>query len=168
MRYLILLYFIKLTSCFVPNVLLNGPIGEKIKSYSVSRSVSYKCIKKYEIQEIIKDSPTDICKELSNARELLRDPFRTHDNVSFFMTHDNKEHLFTVIYRKSESLPTIYTIESVVRTPGVDFKSNDIYTILEQMCNDRRGFLQIQGLKRWSNGRYNKESYLEKKLYLNN
>ena len=131
------------------------------------RSVSYKYIKKYEIQEIVKDSPAYICKELGNARELLRDPFRIHDNVSFFMTNDNKL-LFTVIYRKSESLPTIYTIEYVIRTPDVDFKSNDIYTILEQMCNDRRGFLQIQGLKRWSNGRYNKESYLEKKLYLNN
>ena len=163
MKYFIL-FFIQLSSCFVPNVLLNGPIGEKIKSYSVPRSISYKCIKKYEIQEIIKDSPTEICKELSSTRELLRDPFRKNNNISFFMTNDNKEHLFTVIYRISESLPTIYTIESILRTPGVDFKSNDIYTVLEQMCNDRRGFLQMQNLKTWSNGRYNKESYLEKKL----
>jgi len=145
MKYFIL-FFINLSSCFVPNVLLNGPIGEKIKSYSIPRSISYKCIKKYEIQEIIKDSPTEICKELSNTRELLRDPFRKNDYISFFMTNDNKEHLFTVIYRISESLPTIYTIESILRTPGVDFKSNDIYTVLEQMCNDRRGFLQMQNL----------------------
>ncbi len=160
-----LLGFIKLSFCFVPSVLLNGPIGEKINSYSVPRSISYNYIKRYEIQEIIKDSPSHICKELSNARELLRDPTRKNDKVSFFMTNDNKEHLFSVIYRTSEKFPTVYTIESVIRTPETDFKSKDIYTILEQMCNDRRGFIQMQGLKTWANGRYLKESYIEKQIY---
>jgi len=163
MKLILFSLFFKYVVSFTPNILLNGPIGEKMHSFSMPRSVAYNFMKMYEIEEIIKDSPGYICNELSCARERLRCPFRDDEHVSFFVL-DDKEHLFTVLYRISKSFPIVYTVESIIRTPDKEFKSSDMNMILEQMCNDRKGFLQFQEIKRWSDGRYVKESYLEKQF----
>ena len=158
-----ILIILRLTTyAFVPNILLNGPVGGKITSYSVPKSISYKYIKKYEIEEIKKDSPMYICRELSETREKLRSNNTKNEHVTFFMDNETNKHLFTIIYRMNEKLPTVYTVESIVKTPDITFRTNDIRIIIEQMCNDRKGFLQIRDISR----KYKAELYLENQLDL--
>jgi len=163
MKFFILSIFLGITYAFTPNILLNGPVGERMTAYSVPKSISYKYIKKYEIEQIQKDSPVHICNELRDVKEKLRSD-NNNINVSFFMDNESK-HIFTIIYRlRTQKLPIIYNIETILRTPGVKMKSNDIQCILKQMVNDRKGYIQLQELKRWSNGKYNIENYLENQI----
>lgn len=153
---------------FIPGIALNGPINDQLRLFSVPRTTAFKCVKKYQLEEVYKNSPRGICSELDEARELLRSPIRTNDHVSFLMTNDN-EHLFTIIYRMNNRFPKVYTVEAIIRTPESDKTKCTIHTLevermLMQMCEDRMGFLQFQNIKLWAGGKYKMEMYLEKQM----
>lgn len=162
-----LYYFIiasKFTSGLHLNGLhLNGPIGKTLTSYSVPKSISYKYIQKYEIEQIKLNSHIDICNELRDVRQKLRSS--DDNNVVFFVDNKTNKHIFTVIYRMDNGkFPITYTIESILRTPGIEFKSNDMQNILKKMVYDRSGYIQLHELKQWFNGKYAIENYLESQL----
>ena len=146
----------------LPNVFLNGKINQKLCVYYVPRDIGYKYLKKYQILEIATDGPVSVCAELDSARELLRSP-RKDLHVSFLMSEDPYEHLFTIIYRISKTFPRVYSVEGLTRTPNNhnSISVTEVERMLKQMCNNRKGFLQTQGLKYWAGGKYKVEKYLE-------
>ena len=156
---------------FTPTVYLNGPLSSGVNVQSIPNHIAYKYMKRYQIDELKRDSPKHICLELNNARELLRGPDCADYHVSFVMSlrdeNPNPEHLYTLIYTMNDKFPRIYTVEALVRTPSSSLSVSvvDIETILNQMCVDRRGYIQYHPLNLWVGGRYAKELSLEKRIY---
>lgn len=161
--YSVLFFSVSLVKAFVPNVFLNGPCGSELNLWSVPKSVAFKYIQRIQIQSIKDNDHRTICRELDDARELLRDSSNQELHVSFLTPKNTDENLFTVVYRMSDNFPKIYTIECLIRnhnSPSVS--SMDMLTIIDQFVYDRRGHIQLYPLKTWSSGRYIIESNLEK------
>ena len=141
--------------------LLSGPVGPDFRIVAASRRSAFNHIKFIQLQQVKHDAPAHICRELDLARELLRDPARNEECVAFLASRHSDQILFTIIYRVCDRLPSVYTLEAIVREPGYDVCSSDLQHALRQLVAENRGFLQSYPLKIWSGGRYFKESFLE-------
>lgn len=161
-----LVSFLGTVNSFTPSVFLTGPVGSELIMQGVPRSIAYKYVKKCQLEELENDSPAHICKELDDAREMLRSSSRVEDNVSFLVSKTSESHLFTILYRMSDKFPKIYTVDAVVRQPDSynSMSSCDLERMLHQMVKDRKGHLQVHPLRTWSDGRYFKESRLERQF----
>lgn len=146
----------------IPNAFLNGKVGKNLVVQSVPRHIAYKYMKKYQILEIVVDGPSSVCSELNSARELLRSP-RKDLHVSFLMAEEPYEHLFTIVYRMNDKFPKVYSIEGLIRTPNNvnNISVTQVERMLKQMCDNRKGLLQMQNIKMWAGGKYKTEKYLE-------
>lgn len=148
---------------FTPNIFLNGPVGPNLVAQSVPVHIAYKYMKKYQILEIVVDGPPSVCSELDSVREMLRSPTNKDLQASFLMAEDPYEHLFTIVYRMNDKFPKVYTVEALVRTPNNknSISVTEMEKMLKQMCDNRKGHLQMHGIKRFAGGKYHKEKYLE-------
>lgn len=142
-----------------------GPVGTGLDLIPASKSMAYSKIKELQIRELRKNSPKSICDELNDAREIIRSPDRKNDMVSFLISN-KKDLLYSIIYRVSDKIPFVYTIEAIVRNPDSKDTINilDLEIILKQQVEDTRSYLQIFNLKSWANGKYHKEKYLEEQF----
>lgn len=153
------------SNSFTPNHILSGSVGKNLNVFAVPNKIGFQYIQRCQIESIRKNDPIGICSELDNTRELLRGEHKEKLHVSFLKEKNSEINLFTIIYRMSEGLPIVYTVEAVVRNndfPGVS--SLSVLTILDQMVTDRKGHLQLYPLKKWSSGRYINEMYIEKQF----
>ena len=155
---------------FTPTVVLSGPVGEQLRMQAIPRSIAYKYMKMIHTEYIRKDLPRFLLEEVSEARELLRDPKTKDWNISFMTPGSAKENLFTVIYRMTDGFPKCYTVEAVIRNHCLEPEMGSMSAVvldrtLNQMIRERRGHLQTYPLKSWAEGRYIKEIEIEKKFF---
>ena len=144
---------------------MSGPAGKNLNVFAVPNRIGFQYIQRCQIEAIKKNLPKDICSELDSARELIRGEVKEKLHVSFLTAKNADKNLFTIIYRMSDRIPKVYTIEALFRgeeEPTVS--SLQILTILDQMVTDRKGHLQIYPLKKWSGGRYINEMTIEKQF----
>lgn len=147
-----------------PPPTLNGPVGRDLRVMAVPRASAFDHIKHCQIQQLGRNAPAHICRELDVARELLRDPGRTECQTAFLFPRRSDQVLFTIVYRVRDVYPRVYTIEAVIREPGHDVRSSDLQDVIRQLVVDNRGFLQAYPLKTWARGKYFIESSLEKRF----
>lgn len=153
-------------SSFNPNILvppLGGKVSEDLTLLPVSKSMAFSKIKEYQMRSISRNDPMNICSELNDAREMIRSPIGKDDYASFLISNRNREHLYTILYRVNDTIPYIYTIKAIIRTPEEYDSVNiiDIERMLDQLCKNKRGYLQLFNMKTWANGKYRIEKYLE-------
>lgn len=163
--YLLCNLILPFSNSFTPTHILSGPAGKNLNVFAVPNKIGYQYIQRCQIESIRKNDPTGICSELDNAREMLRGKNKEKLHVSFLTEKNADVNLFTIIYRMSNSLPIVYTVEAVVRnneSPSVS--SLSVLTILDQMVTDRKGHIQLHPLKKWSQGRYINEMYMDKQF----
>lgn len=157
------LLIIPIVQAFVPNVYLSGTISESLRAFAIPKSVAFKYIQRCQIEAIKNNKHVHICSELDSAREILRDPTKQDYHASFITPKKSGDVLFTVIYRMSDTFPTLYTLEALIRNHERPIVSSDeMLTILNQMIKCRRGIIQLYPLKQWMDGRYIKESKFER------
>jgi len=162
---LLKLLFLPLVISFTPSHILSGPAGKNLNVFAVPNKIGFQYIQRCQIEAIKKNRPKDICSELNNSRELIRGEGKEKLHVSFLTAKNADKNLFTIIYRMSDTLPKVYTIEALFRGEEEPLISSlDILTILDQMVTDRKGHLQIYPLKKWSGGRYMNEMHIEKQF----
>lgn len=153
-------------SSFTPVSPLGGNISKDLTLLPVTRSMAFSKIKEYQMRSIFRNDPMNICSELNDAREMMRSPDGKDDYVSFLISNRNREHLYTIVYRVNDTMPYIYTIKAIVRTPEKYDSVNiiEIERMLDQLCKIKRGYLQLFNMKTWAGGKYRVEKYLEEQF----
>jgi len=160
----------RVANAFTPTVILSGPVGDDLRMQAIPRSIAYRYMKMIHTEYIRKDLPRYLLEEVSEARELLRDPKTKDWNISLMTPGSARENLFTVIYRMTDGFPKCYTVEAVIRNHNLEPGMGSMTTVvlertLNQMIRERRGHLQTYPLKSWATGRYIKEIEIEKKFF---
>lgn len=168
-RHIALVFFlfsVRKASCWKAPVLNGpGPAGCDLRVTPVSRASAFDHMKSSQVKQIRRNAPEHVCRELNVARELLRDPGRKDDHVAFLSPASSDQILFTIVYRVREKrIPSVYTLEAIVREPGYDVRSSDVHRIVQQLVWNNMGFLQSYPLKVWARGKYDKELFLEKMI----
>lgn len=145
-----------------PPPVLHGPVGHDLRIVSVSRRSAFNHIKRCQLQQLNRNAPPHICRELDVARERLRDPCKSDEHAAFLSPRLSDQVLFTIVYRVRERRPSVYTLEAIVREPDSEIRSSDVQHVVRQIVAHNMGFLQSYPLKTWARGKYANESYLER------
>lgn len=139
----------------------HGPLGDHYNMYAIPRSTAYKILKNMEIDGLRKDVPRRILDEIHSCREMCRsdhtdEKWKRNLFVSVIQEAGKNVPEYTVVYRKSDHIPTVYTIEAMLVNLDThpNMSMSNVFDILNCFCKKHRGFLQVHPLKTWSNGRY--------------
>ena len=137
------------------SITLSGPVNDKYNMYAVPRSISYSYIKKTQIEYLQKDAPSNLLLELNSAREMCRGEENEDVYVTFIKDVRDNDPDYTILYRKTMNIPTVYTIEAIVAGKNPKISLANVEDILNKFCKDNRGYLQTYPLKIWSKRLFN-------------
>jgi hypothetical protein len=123
---------------------------------------AHKFLKQKQIDCIKKDLPSSEA-DIYEARKYLE---RKDALISIIKAKEDRRNCdYMVLYRISNTtnLPVIYTIDGIVRIHDANspITLSNVCTILRQAAMFKGGYLQVQGLQLFRNGKVSKELYLE-------
>lgn len=131
---------------------------------TVSKTMAYNYVSKLEADAVKKRLPGFVTREMAEARDLFSSSCAQEMLVTFIHEEGCLEPDYVLMYRKTGSTPTVYTVDALVvhGDKNVQMSIQAVERILQNFCYENRGFLQMHPLKRWSGGRYAKAMLLER------
>lgn len=147
-----------------PSPGIAGNLCDHYKMNTVSRTMAYNYVKKLEADAIKKRLPGFVAQEMAQARDLFSRSSGQEMLVTFIHEEGSLEPDYVLMYRKTDTTPTIYTVDALIVNgdKNVQMSVRVVERILQHFCYKNRGYLQMHPLKRWSGGRYAKAMLLER------
>lgn len=144
--------------------IITGALCDQYKMNTVSKTMAYNYVSKLEDDAVKKRLPSFVAREMAEAKHLFTSSCAHEMLVTFIQEEGCLEPDYVVLYRKTASTPTIYTVDALIvhGDKDVQMSIQAVERILQNFCYENRGFLQMHPLKMWSGGRYAKAMLLER------